>query len=787
MKNNKSISGPDYYENVGFNTIRTWLEKHCLCTLNEGYFHELEPLTNKIEIEQLQEFNDELLASFQRNSPIPLCAIPDITEIFSIIDINGAQLNAENFQDLYCILNCSSHIKRTFKKNEFPLWHGNSRNLIHSKAAISAIEKVFDNAFNIRIDSSAELKQISRAIVVMEGKIKDTMVKLMNRARAKNWLGGEQPVWRNGRSMLPMKVSQKRKIKGIIQDQSATGQTAYVEPLEIIEQNNQLSGLQFKKVEEENRILRELTSYFQPMAEKIMESFHILQYLDRHFTIAKLAHKLKGIRPELNDEGQMLLVKAANPLFTLAGKDVVLLDLELKDNKILLLSGPNAGGKTVVLKSLGLYTIMAQCGMYIPAKKVRLPLFTQFMADIGDRQSIEDDLSTFSAHIQNLSKIIQTADDSTLILLDELGTGTDPDAGAALSRAILETLLKKNVTVIATTHLGSLKVWAFDVEGIINGGMIFDTNALAPTFKLQLGTPGASYALEISKRMGLKNSIVKRSKVLLEDGSVQLENILSELERERLEAESIRLELQKREQKLAERESIIQEKETEIYKIHRIAKSAASLKAERIILETRREAENLIAGIRKTQADKKSIMNTKKQIEDSLHKLQSEKEQEALEITGISKGDATAGTAVFIPRLNMKGNIVHPPDKQDKVRILANGITLSMKLSELQLYLKTKNTERLKNNGPVSRVEPLQSIQIDLRGKRVEEAVDETTKFLDTAVISGVGFVNILHGKGTGVLMEAIHEFLKDQTFVKHFSFAADDQGGAGITVVTLK
>ena len=787
MKGNKANCRSDFFDNVGFNTIRTWLKEHCLCALNEEHFHELEPLSNKIEIEKSQAYSDELLASFQRNYPIPLETIPNIFEWISSLEISDSQLNNDNFQELYQILTSSSRIKRALNKNDFPLWHIISRNLINSKASVSAIEKVFDDAFQMKQDASHELKQIYNTLLNMENKIKTAMLKLLDRARAKNWLQGEQIVWRNGRSMLPLKVSQKRKIKGIIQDQSATGQTVYVEPLKIIELNNQITELQFEVVEEKKRILRELTAYFRPMAGQIQESFHILKHLDQHFTTAKLANELKGIRPELNDTGEMLLEKAINPLLTLAGKDVVSLDLELKNDKILIISGPNAGGKTVALKSLGLYAIMAQCGMYIPAKKAHLPLFTQFMADIGDRQSIEDDLSTFSAHIQNLAEILKTADNNTLVLLDELGTGTDPDAGAALSRAILETLLKKNATVIATTHLGALKVWAFDAVGAMNGGMIFDADALAPTFKFQLGTPGASYALEISKRMGLSSGIVQRSRALLEDGSIQLENILSKLEKERLEAASICSEFQKREEELAATERKIHKKESEVERAHRMAKSSAISEAEKIILETRREAENLIADIRKNQANKKSIREAKKQIEHMLSELQSKKKPDFLENTGISKGDAVVDTAVFIPNLNIEGKIVHPPNKQNKVRVLANGVTLSLKLSELQLYLQTEKSIPPKRSPVLSQTETLQNTQIDLRGKRVEEALYDIEKFLDKAILSSVGFVTILHGKGTGALMTALHEYLKDQSFVKYYNFVDEEKGGAGITMVKLK
>jgi len=274
---------------------------------------------------------------------------------------------------------------------------------------------------------------------------------------------------------------------------------------------------------------------------------------------------------------------------------------------------------------------------------------------------------------------------------------------------------------------------------------------------------------------------------LLEDGSIQLENILSDLEKERLEAVSLLLELQKREQKLSETERIIHNKEIEVDKKHRLAKSSAVSEAEKIILKARREAENLITDIRENQADKKSIQKTKNWIENKLCELQSEKELDILERTGISKEEAIVDTAVFIPNLNMEGKIVHPPNKQYKVSVLANGITLSLKLSALQLSLQTEKPVPQKNQTSLSQVEPLQSIQIDLRGKRVGEALFETEKFLDTAILSGVEFVNILHGKGTGALMETIHEYLKDQPFVQKYHFADDDQGGVGITVVKLK
>ena len=787
MNLNDSICSPEFYRDTGFDVICSWLKDNCLCFLNQDFFTQLTPSINIQKISDIQDHCDELLSAFQRKNPLPLETIPDISNWIDSLNIGGFQLTPENFRELYQLLLLSSRIKRYLIKSDFPLWHVNGKKLINLKKCQAEIENVFDDSFQIRNDASPELKRLTRSISKAEGSIKDTMQKVFLRAKQENWLGGDQIVFRNGRSVLPLKISQKRKVKGIIQDQSSTGQTAYVEPLEIIELNNRLTELHFAITEEKQRILHELTAYFQPYYNDLQETFNILKYIDQHNTMAKLAYQINAICPDMNESGKLKLDKAENPLFTLAEKEVVPLNIELNEEKILLLSGPNAGGKTVVLKSLGLYALMAQCGLFIPAYKAQFPIYTKFMADIGDRQSIEDDLSTFSAHIQNLATIVEQANENTLILLDELGTGTDPDAGAALSRAIMESLIQKNCTVIATTHLGSLKVWASDEKGIINGGMIFNSEALAPTYELQLGTPGASYALEISKRMGLSDDIINRSKELVGDGSVNLENILGQLEKERLAAESLRVDLQHREKKLEQIETQIFSKENEINKAHKKAKSNAVLEAEEIILSARRDAENLIAEIRTNQADTETIKKVKEHFQETLEELQQQDKTSEENINPLLEGDVKKGGVVYIPHLKNKGKIIHLPDKKNRVRVEVNGITLTLNLAELQAAEPSENSDLdTKTNISTSKTSSVAKLQIDLRGMRVDEALRETEKHLDSALVSGMGFIHILHGKGTGALMEAIHEFLREQSFVTNFHFANEDQGGAGITVVEL-
>ena len=783
----QSIVTDIFKSDVGFTLICSWLCEHCSSEENNIYFSTLSPLIEISEIEESLTYTDEFFAAIQRETPLPMHTIPPISEWISILEIAGSQLNQPQFRDLYKILVLSKNIKSYLDKEKFPIWFGVGRDLYASEKSISAIQKVFDDDFMIKPHASSTLKELHGNLNKTQSGIKQTMQKIFLKARENDWLGGDQVAWRHGRSVLPLKANRKSKIKGIVQDQSATGQTVYIEPLAIIEMNNRITELQFSIKEEENRILQNLTAKFHPLVQEITTTHRLLNIIDRHNTIAGLADYLQAVRPKLNDKGVLKLDTAVNPLFTLAEKPAIPLSLELSEEKILLLSGPNAGGKTVVLKSVGLYSLMAQCGLYIPAKKAHLPIYTTFMADIGDRQSIEDDLSTFSAHIQALSDITVRANTTSLILLDEMGTGTDPEAGAAISQAILEDIMGKEAIVIATTHLGALKVWAAEKKGIINANMSFDSDRLMPSYSLQLGMPGASYALEISKRMGLSSEIISRSTSLLGDGSVKLENLLSRIDREQSAIKQLRQELKDREGKLQRMEKEIQKKEKDITEIYKSAKTDANLKAEEKLKQSRREIEKLVAEIRESQADAQSIKKAKEYVKSELAQIQTEHSTKERSYSSLPGKDAKPGEKVWIPKLNSEGKIISLPDKKNRLRVEANGINFTLKLEEIcKLELLPENSPK-KNTPSLHKVSPSSGMQLDIRGKRVQEAMDETVTFLDGALLSGLSFVQILHGKGTGVLMKAIREFLSTQSFISRFYFADEDQGGAGIPVVEFK
>ena len=777
------------YTDLGFTTIREWLVAKACAEQNKDDFLHLSPTSNQTELLQSHQFTEELLGGLLREEVLPFRNIP-ITELWmDQLGIAGSQLDGENFKALLNLLVQSREVKVAMTTEYYPQWATQLDGLINFSQGEKQIFSVFDDAFQIRHDASPELRQIYSDIDKIRGQVQSRLNLLFTHAQSSGWLQDDHIAWRNGRSVLPMKASQKRKIKGIIQSQSATGQTVFIEPLEIIELNNDLTHLEFKRVEEINRILRALTTFFKPYKNELFTTIHLLVKIDFHFTFAKFAHQTKSVAPLFSENNNLVLEEARNPILELADKSVVPLQMNLSDNEtILLLSGPNAGGKTVALKTVGLFSIMAQCGLFIPAKKCILPIFNQLLCDIGDQQSIEDDLSTFSAHIQNLTAITQTADEKTLILLDELGTGTDPDAGAAISRAIMENILEKGSRLLATTHLGALKSWAHETEGVMNGGMVFDPKGLVPTYELQLGYPGASYAIEIATRMGLDNEIIHRAKLLIGDNSVKLEDILRILEIEQQSAKALKDDLEIREKVLVDKERVVKYLEQEVKKKHKSAKSTAAEEAETLIHETRREMENLVAQIRTSEADSGSIQQAKHGLDKSIKRLKKHKIKPIpeKEFTPISVDDAIEGALVYIPHLNMKGIIIHPPNNQQKITVEVNGLKLTLKCDQVA---RDKEKKAKSEPGPIAtnKVERPQSMQLDLRGMRVDPALLELEQFLDRALISGMSQVNILHGKGTGALMDAVGEFLKGQSLVKKFNFAHDDQGGAGITEVEFK
>jgi DNA mismatch repair protein MutS2 len=779
----------DLKSDLGFGDIISKLSVECHCDASLRKIADISPQSDLHKIHRIHNKTDEILASIDRGDGIPIQTIPDIIDWIEIIKIEGNLLSPEQFKLIKDILILSREIKKYCNSSDFQNWKKITSEMFVSTEIENKIDSVFDTDFTVKSSASKALSGIRKKIATTEIYIQKRMQDIFQDALSNDWLQDKQISWQDGRLVLPLKSSQKRKIKGIVHRSSATGQTAFVEPYEIIEKNNSITELKSDEKTEIYRILKELTAQLRPFSREFKLTFNILVDFDVHLAYARLAKSLKANRPDIVESRVLQLVNAKNPVLLFTGKTVVPLTLEIPSSKrILLLSGPNAGGKTVVLKTVGLLSVMALCGLFIPAEKAKIPFFTKILTDIGDRQSIKNDLSTFSAHIKNLSDIITTCDDRTLVLLDELGTGTDPDAGSAISRALLEYFLLSKTFVIATTHLGILKVWAQDIDGIQNGGMVFNSKKLAPTYELKIGTPGGSYALEISKRMGLSQVVIDRAAELIGDTSITLENIISELQSEKEIAQKLNEELliQKNEVNLKEVE--INRLQAETRKKHKSSRSDATREARQIVVDTRRDIEKLVQSIKEHGADKESAKQARKSLDRKQKKLESRiYASEENTDNPLLISDVIVGEIVYVTHLNANGRVVNPPDKKKKVTVEINGIKLTLPINQLEPIAKDtviKETGNLSNS--VINVSTVASYQIDLRGMRVNQALVEVDKFLDGALLSGLLSVNILHGKGTGVLQEAIQARLKETPFVKKFSFAKSELGGAGITVVEL-
>ncbi len=784
------VSTPEVlFKDLRFDIIREKLALYCHCPRTEELIAGLSPSTRHAAITEVHEKSGAILDVLQKGDPIPLEHIPDISAWSDQLSIEENVLFPDQFFELKRLLEISVTIRQFCKQHNLTPWREMAAELLAFKIGIEEIDRIFDDEHKVRSSASADLKRIRKAIEALQISVQKRMQEIFSRAAANNWLHGDKIVFRDGRLALPCTPTHKRKIKGVVLGRSATGQTVFVEPLEIIEKNNELASLQAEEKAEVYRILKTLTAFFKPYASDIVHSFRILLQFDLHYCFAAFAKQFDCVKPEFNVDDTILIRQGRNPQLALSDRTVIPLDLELDaEQRILLLSGPNAGGKTVVLKTLGLFALMAQCGLFLPAEKVILPVFDHILVDIGDQQSVENDLSTFSAHICNLRDILSVAGEHTLVLVDELGTGTDPEAGAALSRAVLERFLTIRSRVIATSHFGQLKIWAHDTAGVVNGGMKFDPELLAPTYELKLGMPGSSYALDISLRTGLESSVISRAGELLGNASVKLEKLLGQLEKEQLRVHRLQETLSARESAIREKELQIMAQEKEINEKFNRARSEATNIARQIVENARRDTESLVENIKSRNADHQSVTKAKKTLSTKITRLNKKIEKfETLPSNPVTKTDAVKGTIVIIPHLGEEGVILQPPDKQDNVFVSVNGIRLRLKRKQLSKPRKKQKKQASGNLSGTHTVAVPSGFRLDLRGKRVDEALTEVTRFLDQALLAGLSTVQILHGKGTGALQEAVQKYLATCSFVDSFAFARPEQGGAGITVVDFK
>ena len=651
--------------------------------------------------------------------------------------------------------------------------------------------------------ASDKLYSVRRDIRLLNERIRSRLSEYLSGSEGK-YLQDGIITMRNDRYVLPVRAEYKRNIKGFIHDRSASGATFFIEPEEILEMNNELRSLQIDEKEEVERILGELSRRVGLMGDELTADIGILEEIDAFYARAEYGYKLSCIKPEVNGEGIIDIQMGRHPLID--RKKVVPVSLALgKDYRFLLISGPNTGGKTVTLKMVGLFCLMAMCGLFIPAKRVTVSTFEEIYCDVGDAQSIEESLSTFSSHITNIIHIVNGVNKNSLVLVDELGGGTDPDEGQALAKAIVSYLLKTGCAGVVTTHYTAMKEFAFSAEGIENACMEFDANTLQPLYVMRIGLPGSSNALAISRRLGLKESILTDALSNLSEGAQKFENIVRSAEESRIKAEEAYLESNRLK---AEWQEKLHELELENEKLKREKEklfTSAKAESRRIINERTADAEEILGEIEQifaqehiSEADLIKARTLKNKLADKAY----ESEEDGLNLTQylpVEPDKLKVGDKVFAKNIGQEGVVQNVRANKGEAEILCGNIRLRSKISDLSLVLESKpNTAKkpkwqVKKEGEKVQVKRTlntkraPALELNVIGMTVHEALPEVEAFLDAAVLSNLEEVRIIHGMGTGKLRAGIHEFLRTQRNVAEYRLGKYGEGDTGVTIVKIK
>ncbi len=662
--------------------------------------------------------------------------------------------------------------------------------LITHRSAEEEINRCVINEDEIFDGASPALARIRRAMRLANEKVREKLNSMIRSTAYQKYLQEPIITIRNGRFVIPVKQEYRQQVPGLIHDQSSSGATLFIEPSAVVELGNEYKKLLAEEADEIERILTELTAMLAPYADEIREDLNIMGQIDLVFAKAKLSRELNAVMPRLNRNNYVRIVRGRHPL--IPADRVVPIDIWIgRDYRSLIITGPNTGGKTVTLKIVGLFALMVQSGIFVPANEgSEFPVFEHIYADIGDEQSIEQSLSTFSSHMKNIVGILDKADENSLVLLDELGAGTDPIEGAALAMSILEELNDRHCICVSTTHYSEIKAFAMTHEGMENASMEFDIDRLCPTYRLYIGIPGKSNAFEISSRLGLPNSIIDKAKGFLKGEDVRFEDIISSAqsqhriaEEERKMAEEARTELEKlRADAERERRKLDEDRNR--------LQAKAKEDAKRIVADTKREMEKLIVEIRSIKdIDRSAADRVIQAARDTLRATETAvNEKEAIKKEDNTKPPKTvrAGDTVNIVTLDQKATVLSAPDSKGEVMVQAGVMKLNVKLKDIRLIEEKKAAAPTSGKVGLGAGKQV-GLELDVRGMLVDEANIIVDRYLDDAYNAGLSEVNIIHGKGTGALRAGVQAFLKRHPLVKGYRMGSYGEGDAGVTVVTLK
>ncbi len=775
-------------EKLEYQKVIAQILKYCITDNGKIVVQNILPLNNLDLIEKIGRQVHQAKEILIKNDFPPLEYLPDLNEALSRSKIEGTILKIRQIIDILKLAETSRKLFQFLKPRDgsFSILHELAQKLFVDKVFEHFIGRVFTENGEVRDDASTKLKEIRIEIREREASLRKQVQKLLKQLSESYLVQEEYVTQRDGRIVLPVKSEHKRHVRGFVHSESSTGQTVYIEPEETLELNNEILSLGFAEKREIEKILKGLTERIGQVNVELKTSLTAIAEIDSIFARAKYSIEIMGSHPVYDQSKPFSMIEARHPLLLkrVGHSNTVPMDLKLENVNVVLITGPNAGGKTVTLKTTGLLICLALAGIPIPAHPdSNFILFEKVLVDIGDAQSIEDDLSTFSSHLKNIKEIIEEADDKTLVVLDEIGTGTDPAEGAAIATGMLITLREKGAKVLATTHHGGLKVVANQLDKFQNASMEFDTEHLLPTYKFKQGIPGSSYAFEVANRIGFDDQFISLAKEYLDRDKTKIEDFLVSLEKKSQHLREQLNTLERENSRLKGLTNLYQGKIEQLEHQKKEILSGAKEKADLYLSEVNKKVESAIKNIRESQANKDVIKVEKKKIEEIKKESQIVFKKE--KIIAEEKVELKVGDYVRIKETDSVG-VINSIDKEKNKAVLSVGsIKMKTKYSEL---VPSKKSEIAKSSSKLFSVDQNEiSYRLDLRGKRADEAEFAIIKFLDSAYMSGVDRVEILHGKGTGALKQLVHGLLRNNGLIKNYYFANIEYGGEGITIVELK
>ncbi|MCX6230158.1 MAG: Smr/MutS family protein [Bacteroidetes bacterium] len=798
-------------QKLGFDTIRQFIANECISGLGKNLVAGISFKQNYSEINTLLNQTDEFLQILLFDNFFPSQDYYDLTPEIDRIRLQGTFIEIQSLVELRLslatIFDCIKFLQPVDEETKYPELFNLAAKVNLNEVILDAIDRILDEKGFIKDDASADLRKIRKELRLKTANAEKKLIQTLSIAKKEGWTGEDVTVTiRNGRAVIPVTATNKRKIKGFVHDASATGQTYYIEPEEVFELNNDIRELEHDERLEIVKILTEFTDFLRPYSQELKNAYYFLAQMDFIRAKGKFAIKIEGIKPLFNRNAQLDWYLAKHPLLFLSHqaqkKTIEPLNIKLDNKKrILIISGPNAGGKSVCLKTVGLLQYMLQCGLLVPMKQTsETGIFEKLFIDIGDEQSIENDLSTYSSHLLNMKTLAANASQKTLFLIDEFGTGTEPQLGGAIAEAILEELNNKKAFGVVTTHYSNLKLMADTNEGIVNGAMLYDTTNMHPLYKLKIGKPGSSFAFEIAQNIGLQPEILEKARTKSGKSHLDFEQQLQQLEVDKDEIKRKQQELKVADDFLSEMIDKYTNLNTKLENSKSIIIRQAKEDAKELINQSNRIIENAVRMIKESNAEKEVTQEARENIQHFKEKLENPNQiikkakQKTLQTEPKERLPIFIGDYVRIIGQQTLGEV--ESIKNDKAVLLANSIRVTLPLNQLEKVSKSEAKQKMKSpktstygnimsniNEKASKFNP----SIDVRGKRADEALVLVKQWVDEAILLSVYELSILHGKGNGILRHVIREYLSGIPEVKSYKDEHIERGGDGKTLVSLK